>query len=46
MERVEREVRAPRQIAAPGLVEPIGEEREIESQVIGVISKMRVEEER
>jgi len=43
---VEREVRAPRQIAAPGLVEPIGEEREIESQVIGVISKMRVEEER
>jgi HlyD family secretion protein len=36
--------RAPRQIAAPGLVEPIGEEREIGSQVIGVISEMRVEE--
>jgi HlyD family secretion protein len=31
-------------VAAPGLVEPIGEEREIGSQVIGIISEMRVEE--
>ncbi len=31
-------------VAAPGLVEPIGEEREIGSQVIGVIREMRVEE--
>jgi HlyD family secretion protein len=30
--------------AAPGLVEPISEEREIGSQVIGIISEMRVEE--
>jgi HlyD family secretion protein len=31
-------------VAAPGLVEPIGEEREIGSQVIGIIREMRVEE--
>jgi HlyD family secretion protein len=31
-------------VAAPGLVEPIGEEREIGSQVIGIISEMRVDE--
>jgi HlyD family secretion protein len=31
-------------VAAPGLVEPTGEEREIGSQVIGVIREMRVEE--
>jgi HlyD family secretion protein len=30
--------------AAPGLIEPFGEEREIASQVIGVIGKMLVEE--
>lgn len=30
--------------AAPGLVEPIGEEREIGSQVVGVVREMRVEE--
>lgn len=30
--------------AAPGLVEPVSEEREIGSQVIGIISEMRVEE--
>lgn len=30
--------------AAPGLVEPYGEERQIASQVIGVIAKMLVEE--
>jgi HlyD family secretion protein len=30
--------------AAPGLVEPFGEEREVASQVIGVIGKMLVEE--
>jgi HlyD family secretion protein len=33
-----------RLVAAPGLVEPIGEEREIGSQVIGVVREMRVEE--
>ena len=31
-------------VAAPGLVEPAGEERLIASQVIGVIKEMRVEE--
>ena len=31
-------------VAAPGLVEPNGEEREIGSQVIGIIREMRVEE--
>jgi HlyD family secretion protein len=31
-------------VVAPGLVEPIGEEREIGSQVIGIIREMRVEE--
>lgn len=31
-------------VAAPGLVEPIGEEREIGSQVIGIIREMRIEE--
>lgn len=30
--------------AAPGLIEPVGEEREIGSQVVGVIRDMRVEE--
>lgn len=34
----------PRMVAAPGLVEPVGEEREIGSQVIGIIREMRVEE--
>src|SRR5260370_34093189 len=33
-----------RAVAAPGLVEPIGEEREIGSQVIGIVREMRVEE--
>ncbi|HLX17847.1 MAG TPA: HlyD family efflux transporter periplasmic adaptor subunit [Bradyrhizobium sp.] len=31
-------------VAAPGLVEPIGEEREIGSQVIGIIREMRIDE--
>ena len=31
-------------VAAPGLVEPIGEEREIGSEVIGVVREMRVDE--
>ena len=31
-------------VAAPGLVEPIGEEREVGSQVVGIIREMRVEE--
>jgi len=31
-------------VAAPGLVEPLGEERGIGSQVIGIIREMRVEE--
>ena len=35
---------SPYVLAAPGLVEPYGEEREIASQVIGVIDKMLVEE--
>jgi HlyD family secretion protein len=30
--------------AAPGVVEPVGEEREIGSQVIGIIREMRIEE--
>jgi HlyD family secretion protein len=30
--------------AAPGVVEPVGEEREIGSQVIGLIREMRIEE--
>jgi HlyD family secretion protein len=35
---------AERAAAAPGLVEPFGEERQIASQVIGVVAKMLVEE--
>lgn len=35
---------AHRLVAAPGLVEPAGEEREIGSEVIGMIREMRVEE--
>lgn len=35
---------AHRQVAAPGLVEPYGEEREVGSQIIGVIGKMLIEE--
>ncbi|HLZ04183.1 MAG TPA: efflux RND transporter periplasmic adaptor subunit [Bradyrhizobium sp.] len=31
-------------VAAPGLVEPIGEEREVGSQVIGIIQQMRIDE--
>ena len=31
-------------VAAPGLVEPIGEEREVGSQVIGIIKEMRIDE--
>jgi HlyD family secretion protein len=40
----EKPTPAQHRIAAPGLVEPIGEEREIGSQVIGIINEMRVEE--
>ena len=33
-----------RMVAAPGLVEPVGEQRQIASQVIGIIQEMRVDE--